>query len=74
MFRLEKQKNHGGEWLGEEEQNEGEKTKILCYFFFLITVVINKGYFLFLHFLMYFFYKFTIIFVKSNLNHENHIL
>ena len=37
-------------------------------------VSLNEGYFRFSDLLMYFLCRFTIIFVKSSLNHENHIL
>ena len=39
-----------------------------------LSVFINERYFRFSHMLIYFLYKFKIIFLKSNLNHENHIL
>ena len=72
MFEKEKKKNQGGEW-SEEEWKEGREEPKYCFSFFLITILINEEYFRFSHLLMYFLYKFTIIFVKSSLNHENHI-
>ena len=39
-----------------------------------LLVSLNEGYFRFSHLLMYFLCRFTIIFLKSSLNHEKHIL
>ena len=60
MFRKEKQKNQGREWLREEERKEVREGPKYCFsFFFLITVFINEGYFRFLHLLMSFLWRFT---------------
>ena len=59
---------------GREKKNERMEEKDQDIIFpFLITISINEGYFLFSHLLMYFLCRFT-IFVKSSLNHGNHIL
>ena len=74
MFKKGKQKDRGGEWSGEEEQNEGREDQDIVFTFFSITISITKRYFRFSHLFMYFFCKFTISFVKSRLNHRNYIL
>ena len=44
------------------------------FYLFLITIIINERYFRFSYLFICFLCKFIIIFVKSNLNHKNHIL
>ena len=61
-----------GEKNGWEKKNgrtEDKDQNIVFPFFFLIIVSINEEYLLFSHLFIYFLCKFTIIFLKSSLNH-----
>ena len=66
MFEMEKQENREGEWSGEERKEGREESKYCFFsFYFKIIVSINEGYFWFSSLLIYFLWRFIIIFFEE---------